>query len=160
MFAALTGLQYMVFAMPVIANDSKKETQETQVIDSQGTVVGTLLSQNMVIRRINGLWVSFSLFYGGLNTAILSDFVFFHTSSDCSGQRYMDADPVPLVGYLVSTNGGLSPTATLYFAGNPIQSLVIGSYEASGQCIGNNNTMNVAPPSAINLSFVPPFSLR
>jgi hypothetical protein len=59
-----------------------------RVVDKNGTQVGYAVSENVVAREINGLWVSF---YVHTATGIFdSNAIYvYYTSTDCSGTRYI-----------------------------------------------------------------------
>lgn len=59
-----------------------------RVIDRNGALVGYTVSENVVAREINGLWVSFYV-HTGLGIFDSNAIYIYFTSSDCSGTRYI-----------------------------------------------------------------------
>jgi hypothetical protein len=140
------------------------------VVDSSGTEVGTVeLSTGLVTRRFGDdvvlLFVTPQGFYQG-------DITFFHTSSDCSGQRYLQNN-----GGALAYLGQLSGSTVFYTPlsdPSPTQGEAIESYEvvrpgadpmAMGECVTSQlGTQTVGAVKAVTDptlgNIVPPFRLR
>jgi hypothetical protein len=161
-----------------------KPSPGTQVVDSRGTVVGTIVGADptnditVVARQTDkGGWISFSLATfdngGGIvtyNTPDLNPVIpFLYTNSNCTGTAYMLVYGLPQVSVPISTltpNGVPSPTATVYFPGTPFQPLVFGSFwtlAPFGGCVVSNISQHgllVGQVQSISLSFVLPFTVQ
>src|SRR5712671_2381928 len=117
-FAAVAAFS-VIFATPVLAQDTtddlaaaaKRAAPGTQVVDSKGKVVGTLLGGDTVERQVNGgLWVSFGATPSGIAIS-LTPATFTPggwTSANCSGVPYMVAAGLPTEAIPVAATTGYS----------------------------------------------------
>jgi hypothetical protein len=139
----------------------------TKIVDSRGTVVGNVFALEYALRLVDNEWVQFNLVdYGVVQN--LNNVVFFSTS-DCSGQAYMEAGSFPHIGYILGLGppgpNGTFSTGTLYFPASPFGFVSVGS----NRSIKSNSSCN--PLSSFSLfvgqmksialpGFVPPFTIR
>jgi hypothetical protein len=160
-----------------------KPSPGTQVVDSRGAVVGTIVGADptnditVVARQTdNGRWISFSLVTfdngGGIVTYSVPELnpviPFLYTNSNCTGTAYMLVYGLPQVSVPFNANapGRPSPTATVYFPGTPLLPLVPGSFWTLvpfGGCIASNISqpgLLVGQAQSISLSFVLPFTVQ
>jgi len=94
------------------------------VRDANGATIGTLISQNTIVMTVGTQKVQFNNFQStGFATTPSPNVLFLHTSSDCSGQRYLSASDLPRLG-------AIDVTQTVYYAENPIGSQLVASYES------------------------------
>lgn len=168
MTAALVTTAGLVTTVVSAGTESSKQIPERlYVIDSLGQIVGTLVSQDSVARKFKTIWVHIgSIQTAGFIPQDSTAFNFIHTSSNCSGPRYMDASALPVSGIVDRTN-------TLYMPGRPVQFLEPGSWSEEtftsgqpinqpGQCIVGTGApgVYVGPLVTIDLNtLVPPFSV-
>jgi hypothetical protein len=138
-----------------------------QVVDSNGTVLGTLLAVNQVVMKIGGHSVLITAAISGIQAYDASRFFFYHTSADCSGTRYFIPGNLPDPAYIDNNN-------LLYYTASAGQSLLVSSYEsfASGSSVSQPGTCNtnftpqtfpLAPVLTFDLNtlgLVPPFSVQ
>jgi hypothetical protein len=92
------------------------------VEDANGLTIGPLFGANAVLLSIGGEDVIASFQLSGFATVDPSTFVFEHSSTDCSGPRYIDGSAVPKQG-IVSTS------RILYYPSPPLKKISIGSIE-------------------------------
>jgi hypothetical protein len=139
------------------------------VIDSRGQIVGQLISPSTIARKFNNIWIIYTVTANGFAPADSTDFSFIHTSTNCSGSRYMLAEKLPANGLVDVTD---APT-TLYMPAPPIQLFKIGSIEsfASNDSIAHPGRYctallnphyvgRVATVPLSTLGLVPPFSVK
>lgn len=173
-----TGPQGMGVAGPAGATGPAGPQGSGFVVqDSNGQTVGTLIGQNQVVLTVNNGFVLVNVgnFNGMIQfpTTNSGEVFVYHTSTDCSGTRYIDGTALPASSYETNATGDQNaPATTLYYPAFPVQSLAIASYETfnGGQSISAPGTCNTLSP-AIDLpvgvattydlsSFIPPLSLH
>ena len=91
-----------------------------RVVDANGTEVGPMISSSEVVRKLGDVWLILSV---GPSGFVESAPLFYNSSADCSGTRYM-GDPSNLIkpGYVIG--------ARIYYAeGNP-QPVQVAAYES------------------------------
>jgi hypothetical protein len=144
------------------SNNFNKSPPGTLVVDSRGSVLGNLNGANCVDRRVTDKWVGFCSFetqgFTGFNSS--TQIPFLYMSSDCTDQQYLDAENVPVNGWLVSGPNPAS-SATLYYPGTLVLTEV-GSENNNGTCLmfGSPFHTYVGPAESVTLNFVPPFSVQ
>jgi hypothetical protein len=187
--ALMLGLLAPVSTMAASASASKTTAPPgTQIVDSKGTVIGnfigysdnsTVAPQNangsdasVVSRQISGgPWVAFEVVTPtgsggngwGLNTIAQNQLDLFYTSTNCTGTPYMQAQSIPVIGYPVTASGGISASATIYYAAPPYQLVPMGSFtqgSQGGACNSTAQQVYAGLAATANVSFVPPFSLQ
>jgi hypothetical protein len=141
-----------------------------RVVDANGRQVGDFTDTgSAVIFAVGELSVSVAVGKDGFTQQL----GFFHTTSDCSGDRYISLfDPKNLARF-----AGVQGT-TAYYVSAPVQELTFGSREylrsaadcaADGGtvlengfcCVTTTATVNAAVPTTLDLSaFVPPFRVE
>ncbi len=141
--------------------------------DGNGQTIGTLIGLNQVVLTVNNQAVTTNDFTpNGFYSVDSTGIQFLHTSTDCSGTRYLDASTLPVVGYVANaTANDSAPGTTLYYPALPGQSQTIASIETfnSGQSVsgpGQCQLNSFSDPSAGVVttydlsSFIPPFSVH
>jgi hypothetical protein len=136
-----------------------------QVVDSTGAVIGSVLSQNLITRQINGDWVVINVQPFGFETfsetGFFSPEFLLYTTDFCTGTAYMSAEKMPVDGVLLSLTGVITGSPTVYYPASPYQTLSIkSSGNPAGQCLSTPGTFLVGQATAITLNFVPPFSTQ
>lgn len=177
-FCALTCFVFATSGMTVsaigwsrnIARDTKlAQANGTTVVDSNGRVVGKLLNDYVVVRKMYNGYVRLVFDeYGFVPTAAL--FIYVYATSDCSGTAYLQPRGVPPAGYALLEDSQSSPpyrnSATIYYPG-PVSLRTIGSYSRPMQ-IPPEGCIILDRPSKVlsgtvesqQLWFSPPFSLK
>ncbi len=113
------------------------------VLDANGTTVGTLLSQNTLVMNVGTQKILFNNFQiSGFTTTPSTSVIFYHTSTDCSGQRYLPASDLPRPAYLDATQ-------VIHYPENPLQTQLVASYEtfSPSQPIGQPGNCSVLSPA-------------
>lgn len=136
-----------------------------QVFDSNNTLVGTLLGQNSVVVKIGQHHLIFNNFQtGGFSVTPSSSVIFYHTSSDCSGQRYLPTSDLP-------RTAALDKTSVIIYPDDPAENRPIHSFEIfsasqslteQGSCspLSQPQSFTVGPATTTPMpNFVPPFHL-
>ena len=145
------------------------------VYDNNGQTIGTLIGPNTVVLTLNGQAVETGgLSARGFPSSGSSKFTFYHTSTDCSGTRYMDPSQLPVAGFVTNAAGMSLPSGfgtTLYYPALPPQPVSVASVETfndgqslsgPGQCQQIPPTINIPEGVATTFdvtSFIPPFSV-
>jgi hypothetical protein len=158
------------------------------ITDSTGNPIGTLVAESvpcialqlqtgicpvgeLAAISLRGQVVGVAVTADGFVNTPVGALAFYHTTANCTGQRYFAATAEPGAPTLLYL--AVAEVDTLYFASTPIQNMVLHSAEnfsasnslASPQCFsfGNNPpTLAVGPLDAADLSTLgtPPFSLH
>ncbi len=142
-----------------------------RVVDSNGVEAGLVLSPNVLVRRIAGQPLAFNNGFdltspfGFVRLPDANGFVYYHTTPDCSGTRYMYAGDFPAIGF-VDNNGVVhypSNPATLPFASveefDPGQSLD----EQGAHCDPSGPQLLMGQEATFDLNtlgLVPPFHVQ
>ena len=132
------------------------------VLDSHNNTVGSLLSQDWLLFKLNGFSAQFAIRVDGFENNDSSGVQFYHITVNCSGTRYMSAGDLPASGFVNSGNA--------YVPGSAL-SVSILSYETFGAGLnvsspGTCTTLGAAAPGFIAgevnstsiAGFVPPFT--
>lgn len=137
------------------------------IVDANGKFVGNLLGENVIELKINGIWVLTSKIQKGAfipnNPSQLRQYF---TTSDCTGQAYMEAAALPVNGIIATF--GANPT--VFYPGTP-KYLTIFSVKygytslvplTGGTCwVPFPSPLWGGPTTVHNLSgFVAPFSIK
>ena len=134
-----------------------------RVVDSLGQVVGPFIPPRAMLREINGLTFVISVSKNGFESDVLQ---FWHTTSDCSGPRYMESST-----FLFRPSDHTS--TKLFYAADPPLQFAISSLERiyppadpsqQGQCERFDPFIHlvglVASLDLSTLGLVPPFRLE
>lgn len=139
-------------------------TNPPMVIDANGQVIGDAFSTNQVLIQVDrNTQVLTPVYLGGFLTGPPVGFLYYHTTSDCSGARYLVAQTLPKSGYLINQVLYFPDTITLvtfHSAEYYDQSM---NRLGPGWCYAGTYTSYAGPVRAIDLGafgFVPPFSVR
>jgi len=113
--------------------------------------------------QLNGEWIAVLVGPGGFAVTADAALTRFYTTSDCTGQEYLEAASLPVTGAVELPNGpaaAFSPTGTLFYPAAP-QPLTIQSIKNSGKCSGvQPKTEWVGATTTAPVSFTAPFSLQ
>lgn len=124
---------------------------------------------NVVLRKVNGTWVAIPADVRGFvtATALVANAVYLYTTTNCTGQAYVNATELPPVGWIVER--GTPKRQVLLYPGEPFQLLVARSamlatrpYSASCATIGES-TLRLGPVQSVyvdSFGLSPPFSVR
>jgi len=168
-----TGPQGVGVAGPTGATGPQASAIVVQ--DSNGQTVGRLLTQNQVIVTVNNQALITNISNPqGFVPLDSSGFVFYHTSTDCTGPRYMDATEIPVSGISTNLQALVTlPGTTMFYAALPAQTQTIASYEnyfsgspvllIPGFCVNSFTPfpMSVGIATTFDLTvFTPPFSVH
>jgi hypothetical protein len=152
----------------------------SRVVDSAGKVLGNLSGQDIVERNVNGTWVGISPVTPQGFQTYPDSVILLYTTSNCTGQAYMEADELPVTGELFgSINGAVATSATLYYPAPPYSPAP--AFNSQGTFTGPNNAMQCCtsmgatvscgyipvvgsglygPAKTENLDFTPPFTVK
>jgi hypothetical protein len=126
-----------------------------QVYDSRNTLIGPLLWETEIARRIDGRWYWLNATFEGLT----KNAVFFFATNNCTGTAYLNYGPAWYVLPQAVFDGQV--------IWGPITSewttLNANSYEFDGTCVQQVTTTLAAPATKIDITsrgFHPPFAVR
>jgi len=135
-----------------------------RVVDSRGQLVGPLIYVNVVLRKIGDVLVRLGV--GKKGYLDNGNQTFYHTTADCSGQRYYIDDD------LQTWRNSFNTGTYLVYAADPLQPVAVNSLEyaptdpsQSGSCIKNANagTQSLGIATTVSLSTIglaPPFHVE
>jgi hypothetical protein len=125
-----------------------------RVVDSNGVLVGNLLSQDLVTRQINGTLLAF----GFLRDGISSPVYVLYTSSDCTGASYLDGRSLPIgAGFDNGTLYYPDPANLQVLTANSFQALTSGVLSS---CVQITLPGSYGPIVTSPLVLTPPFHLE
>jgi hypothetical protein len=167
-----TALGFGLFvATPVFAWERQKDSDRGNenvlvVVDANNKLVGNFggvqsigTSGGAILRNVNGVWVGLSYSVNGLTISSTQVVTYAFSSSNCTGNRYLNAESLPVTGIIVqSTNN----TNTLYFPGSPVKQLVLGSYlNYLNQCVQTSGSLMAGPAQSVSIdTYKAPFSIK
>jgi hypothetical protein len=141
------------------AEPTAQTVSALQVVDSGGRAIGVLVQTNLAARKIGSVWVSVWFFREGF--AREGAYLYF-TSTDCSSPAYVqEPGNVP--------RGAGAAGGRIYFAGNPIQTRTLSSYQlmdsdgVAGPCVTLADALStpVGPARTFSIaSFTAPFDVQ
>jgi hypothetical protein len=131
------------------------------VVDAQGKIVGTLIGQNRIMRKIGGLMVGMAVSPEGFNTTAAK--ILFATT-DCTGQNYLGTAGLPLTAYTEVEGDGYSGEVTVFYPAGPARIVHVRSFQDTpdGPC---TKLLSQAPTRAgivksKAFSFTPPLKIQ
>ncbi len=137
-----------------------------QVFDATNAPVGSLRGQDALLMALGGIPLVFNNFTrAGFTPAGSDEIAFYYKSSNCYGQRYLPAEPMPRTAHV-------DATLTAFYANNPIKPESLASYEtfaASQSLTGAGTCHSIIPAQTYPVGpvaiaplplFAPPFSFR
>jgi hypothetical protein len=137
-----------------ISNTIAPSASPLEVVDSRGQMVGEVISLGIVAREISGAWVAIPVDRNGF---VPGGSAFLYVTPHCSGQRFIQANGLPVRGVVDQNN-------LLYFPALPFINLPILSSESSSVCVQNNShvlVVGVARSFRLNsLGLIPPFHVQ
>ena len=136
------------------------------LVDSRGTLMGPDIGQLMV--SINGLVVAVQnpINHSGFQPYDTSLFTFIHTSTDCSGPRYLASDNFASRLFIFGTTGYYAATAGMELLSYSYETFPTGAdITQPGHCVSVSTPASFpyGPVQTIDmntLGLVPPFSLE
>ena len=135
------------------------------VFDVNMKIIGELIGPSTILFKLPGGYISVAADQSGFTQIPPQAVLFFHTSSDCSGQRYLDGIALTGVSFLAGN--------TLYYTQKIAPPTVLGSQETFGAGANVNQAGNCltlpqpvtfpfGPAKTISISalgYTPPFSV-
>jgi hypothetical protein len=125
-----------------LATSTAAQAVGTEIVDSEGTVVGLVNGDSKALRKLSdGQWVAFSVGVGGLVVGLsLQDYTLgatvYYTSGNCTGTSYLAAGFLLAQGFVVNPQVtiGVATSRRLYYPSKPFQEFFPSSSFSQAQC--------------------------